>query len=140
MRNIIYLAGAISGISWEEASGWRDAIADNLFKVSHGEWKCFDPCEHYNEYGEVINDSESMKYDLDHLRHSRFVIANFNYTQKSIGTLIEIGVALENKIPVIGYYSEKEPLHPWILSACIHVCTSESGLYQFLTDHYLNEV
>lgn len=136
----IYLAGGITGISWEQATEWRDELAENLYDVSQGRWHCFDPCEHFNEFGEVITDYESLKYDLDQLRHSRLMIASFEFTQKSTGTLIELGVAHENLIPIIGYNPEKVELHPWIRAICTHICTSKSGLYQFLCDHYLNEV
>lgn len=142
MRNQIYLAGGIQDISWKEATKWRDKLASNIYDVSQGTWHCFDPCDHMNEFGEVISAGESMRYDLDHLRHSRLMIASFEFTQKSTGTLIELGVAYENNIPIIIYNpvsQDVHPLHPWVMSIATHICTSESGLYQFLCDHYLNE-
>ena len=141
--NQIYLAGAISDIEWEKAIAWRDKLANNIREVTLHKWHCFDPCEHYNQFGEVISPQESLEYDLDHLRHSRLMIANFGFTQKSTGTLIELGVAYENRIPIIGYYpniTEETVIHPWVTAICSHICTSESGLYQYLCDHYLNEV
>lgn len=140
MKSIIYLAGAISGLSQEQYTGWRNKLATNLATVSNGYWHCFDPCDHLNEFGEVISEAESAIYDLDHLRHSRLMIASFEFTQKSTGTLIELGVAYENRIPIIGYNPDNIELHPWILALCTHVCQTESGLYQFLCDHYLNEI
>lgn len=141
--NQIYLAGAISEIAWREATEWRNKLANNIYDVSQGKWRCFDPCDHLNEFGEVISDTESMEYDLDHLRHSRLMVVSFEFSQKSTGTLIELGVAHENKIPIIAYNPLSQnvhPLHPWIRAICNHLCTSESGLYQYLCDHYLNEV
>ena len=140
MKREIYLAGAISGIDLNQARSWRDKLATNIYEVSRGEWRCFDPCEHLNEYGEVISAPESLRYDLDHLRHSRLMIASFEFTQKSTGTLIELGVAYENKIPIIGYNPEEIELHPWVGAICTHICVSEEGLYQFLCEHYLNEL
>lgn len=143
MKNQIYLAGAITGIQWKLATEWRSKLANSIYEVSQGEWRCFDPCDHMNEFGEVISEAESVGYDLDHLRHSRFVVVSFEFGQKSVGTLIELGVAYENNIPIIGYLptgSDIADLHPWIRAVCTHICRTESGLYQFLCDHYLNEV
>ena len=140
MNRQIYLSGAIDGITWDQAATWRDKFEYNIHTVSHNTWHCFNPCDHFNEMGEVIAPLESLSYDLDHLRHSRLVIASFEFGQKSTGTLIELGVAYENRIPVVGYNPNKETLHPWIESICTHICTSEGGLYQFLADHYLNEL
>lgn len=140
MKSIIYLAGAISGLNPEQYMGWRNKLATNLATVTNGHWHCFDPCDHLNEFGEVIDEAESAIYDLDHLRHSRLMIASFEFTQKSTGTLIELGVAYENRIPIIGYNPDKVVLHPWIKTLCTHVCYTENGLYQYLCDHYLNEV
>jgi len=139
-RKQIYLAGGISDISWSEATEWRDKFANNIYDVTQGSWHCFDPCDHMNEFGEVISDAERVDFDLDHLRHSRLMIVSFEHTQKSTGTLIELGVAYENRIPIIGYNPNNLVLHPWIRKISVHICTSENGLYQFLCDQYLNEV
>lgn len=140
MKNQIYLAGGIQDINPNDARSWRDKLANNIYDVTQGTWHCFDPCDHMNEFGEVIDAHESLNYDLDHLRHCRIMIASFEFTQKSTGTLIELGVAYECGIPIIGYNPENVELHPWINAICTHICTSEAGLYQFLCDHYLNEV
>ncbi len=140
MKNQIYLAGGISDIAWEKATEWRNKLADNIYDVTQGTWRCFDPCDHMNEFGEAISDAESVEFDFDHLRHSRLMVVSFEHTQKSTGTLIELGVAYENRIPIIGYNPTNNKLHPWIRRICTHICMSENGLYQLLCDHYLNEV
>lgn len=138
--NNIYLAGAIAGLNPNQYRGWRDEVAHNIEMATKRVWHCFDPCEHLNEFGEVITPEESLAYDLDHLRHSRLMIASFEFTDKSTGTLIELGVAHENKIPIVGYNPDGFDLHPWVKTICQHVCSSMEGLYQYLCDHYLNEV
>lgn len=52
------------------------------------------------------NEREVMEYELDRLRKSDVVIVNFNIP-KSIGTAMEVAVARENRIPIIGndFYS-----------------------------------
>lgn len=139
MANQIYMAGGISDIPWEQATEWRDKLYFAIKDATQGRWRCFDPCEHFNEYGEVIGDAEAVKYDLDHLRHSRLVVVSFEHTQKSIGTAIELGVAYENKIPIIGYNPNGVELHPWLVEISTHICSSWDGLIMLLCDHYLNE-
>lgn len=135
----IYLAGAISDITWDEAQTWRDNFADLLDKAFKNKWCCFDPCKHIHDFGEVISESEALNYDLDHLRKSRLMVTSFEHTEHSIGTSIELGVAYENRIPIIGYNPKSYNLHPWIRGVCTHVCTSWDGLWFLLCNDYLNE-
>ena len=138
-KDIIYLAGGITGIPWEHAQEWRDKFDDQIRQVCGDKWYCFDPCKHIHDFCDVITEEEAVKYDLDQLRHSRLMIASFEHTQQSIGTAIELGVAYENRIPVIGYNPNKEELHAWIKEICTHICTDWEGLWMFLTNDYLNE-
>ena len=139
-KKLIYLAGGISDLTWEQAVEWRDKLNDLIQDNMCGHiWKCFDPCKHIHVFCEVITEEEALRYDLDMLRHSRLMIVSFEHTQKSIGTAIEIGAALENNIPIIGYNPNNLELHPWIKSACIHICTSWDGMWLFLCHDYLNE-
>lgn len=139
MKHQIYMAGGITDVEWSKAKEWRDKLSTLIDEACKGQWYCFDPCDHFNEFGEVISEAESVRYDLDHLRHSRIMVVSFEHTQRSIGTAIEIGVAYENKIPIIGFNPNKEELHPWYKEICTHICTSFDGLLMFLCDHYLNE-
>ena len=140
MRNGIYFAGAISDIDWNKATEWRDKLYYALIDATKGQWRFFDPCDHWNEFGEVISPEESVEYDLDHLRHSRIMILSVEHGHKSTGTLIEAGVAYERRIPIIIYNPNNEELHPWLRRIATHVCTSFDGMLMFLCDHYLNEV
>ena len=138
-KDMIYLAGGISDITWEEARGWRDEFDDLVRSVCGHQWACFNPCKHIHDFCEVISEQEALRYDLDYLRHSRLMIVSFEHTQKSIGTAIELGVAYENRIPIIGYNPNKLELHPWIQSICTHICTDWDGLWMVLCNDYLNE-
>lgn len=57
-----------------------------------------------------------MCYDFNMLRKSSYIIANFT-DPNSIGTEIEIWIAFEMKIPIIGICPDNElnNLHPWLL-------------------------
>lgn len=140
MKYVIYMAGGISDLTWDQAQEWRDRLDDIIVATPlKKNWCTFDPCKHINDFGEVIDEREAVKYDLDMLRRSRLMVVSFEHTQKSIGTAIELGVAHENNIPIIGYNPNDVELHPWIREICTHICTSWEGLTLFLCDHYLNE-
>lgn len=133
----IYLSGAISGISIEEMRGWRDEIIE--FVSNFSKWKCFNPCDHLLQFRSVIPDAKSVGYDLDMLRHSRIMVVNMQFNPISVGTMIEIGVAYENKIPVVVVNPDHISLHPWVEAIASHICDSIEDAQMCLADHYLNE-
>ena len=118
MAEILYLSGGMSGLTVEESNGWRIKVKQDLFAfILNGTLKVFNPMDAYihNEYR--MNEKESMRYDLNILRKSSYVLVYFNDV-KSLGTAMEIAIAHELKIPIIGVFDEKEDcdaldtLHP----------------------------
>ena len=137
----IYLSGAMSGVSWEEQIKWRRQIRD---AVKFGDYDYskkpiyFDPTQYYN-YEEKLHKSEReiMEFELDALRKSDLVIVNFN-EPSSIGTAIEVAIAKELRIPVIGLNKDKKDIHPWLLECCTRVCDDMGELVSYTTEFYLN--
>jgi len=52
-----------------------------------------------------------MEFDLNKVRHSDLIICNFN-DMFSLGTMAELAIAYERRIPVIGLDINKQTLHP----------------------------
>ena len=137
VKNQIYLAGKISGIPFADANNWRMFLSNGLkTKSLIDSWKCFNPCAHIRTNGSAMYDSEYFMYDLDQLRRSRLVIVSFEFGQDSIGTAMEVAVAFENRIPIIGYNPGEIEVHPWYDMALTHMCYDMDGLILFLCDHY----
>lgn len=138
----LYLAGAMSGVTWEEATGWRDnVISHYITKSNEGELnvdlEIFNPCSYVVD-GEVSSEREDMDFDLYKLRRSDFVICNWN--GDSIGTAIEIGVAKEHNIPIVVYTEDVDRLskmHPWVKHSAIKVFDNLEDLLVYVDKYFL---
>lgn len=136
----IYLSGGMGSLSFEEQSKWRQQIQDAI-KFNH---ECekkpifFNPVNYYN-FTEVRHKSEReiMEFDLNALRNSNLVIVNFN-DPKSIGTSMELMLAKEMNIPVIGFGVNGQTIHPWLLECCTRVCDDLRESVEHTVDFYLN--
>lgn len=136
----VYLAGGMSGISFDEQSKWRKQIQD---AIKYGDYDCkknpifFDPTNYYSLFEtEHKSEREVMEYDLYNLKRSDMVIVNFN-VPNSIGTAMELAIAKENHMPVIGLNKDKFDLHPWVSECCTRVCDNIRELVEHVVNFYL---
>lgn len=143
MAEILYLSGGMSGLTVEESNGWRIKVKQDLFAfILNGTLKVFNPMDTYihNEYH--MNEKEAMRYDLNILRKSSYVLVYFNDTN-SLGTAMEIAIAHELKIPIIGVFDNKEnydaldTLHPWVYNMCDVVLDSLDDAVRYIKKNYL---
>ena len=136
----IYLSGGMGALSFEEQSKWRQQIIDAI-KFNH---ECekkpifFNPVQYYNfEEVRYRSEREIMEFDLYNLRNSNLVIVNFNDV-RSIGTAMEIMLAKERNIPVIGFGVNGQTIHPWLLECCTRVCDNLRETVEHVAEFYLN--
>lgn len=136
----IYLSGAMSGISFEEQSKWRNNIMDEIRYNRECEKKClfFNPVNYYN-YNEQNHKSEKevMEFDLYNLRNSNLVVVNLN-NASSIGTAMELMLAKERNIPVIAFGVGEQFVHPWVLESCTRICDNLRDTVDHVVNFYLN--
>lgn len=136
----IYLSGGMGSLSYEEQSKWRQQVVDAVKFNYECEKKpiFFNPVNYYN-FEEVRHRSEreAMEFDLYNLRNSNLVVVNFN-DPKSIGTAMELILAKEYRIPVIGFGASGQTIHPWLLECCTRVCDSLKEMVNHIVDFYLN--
>lgn len=115
-KTTIYLAGGITGLSMEEASEWRNLTKDLIRTFGEGHFRCFSPTDHYSEFTDIdsVNERAAMNYDLYRLRSSDVVLINMN-NPKSLGTMAEISLAYELRIPMIAFKDREtvDKIHPW---------------------------
>lgn len=141
MENVrIYLSGGMGALSYEEQSKWRKQVIDAIKYNYDCEKKVsfFNPVDHYNFKDKVQkSESEVMEYDLYKLRNSDLVIVNFN-DEKSIGTAMELMLAKELHIPIIGLNKDKRELHPWLTCSCNRMCDDIRELVAHVVEFYLN--
>lgn len=137
----IYLSGSMSGVSWEEQTKWRKQVMDAIKYNGYDYEKkpvFFDPTRFYNfEEKQQKSEREVMEFDLYNLRNSDLVIVNVN-NQWSLGTMSELILAKEYRIPVIGWNSSGEELHPWLVECITRMCDSLREAVEHTVGFYLN--
>lgn len=146
MENVkIYLAGAMGGLTFEEQLGWRKQIEEVMKYGDYSYYKkpmFFSPPEYYTQVDcepelKAQLEREAMIFDLDKVRKSDLIVANLE--KNSIGTYMEMAVAFENRIPIIGLNRKWDvEIHPWLKESCIRIFTSLSDLVEYICDFYLN--
>ena len=115
----VYLAGKMSGLSYEEMNSWR-SDAEMLFSRYY-DVKTLNPVRFYNFELDKANytEKEVMDFDLHLVKNSNLVLVNLNRPD-TIGTAIELFYCKENKIPIVAFGRNKNMLpHPWI-ECCIN--------------------
>lgn len=137
----IYLSGGMNSLSFEEQSKWRKQIIN---AIKFGDYHCekkpifFNPVDHYNSTEiRYKSEKEVMEFDLNSLRKSDLVIVNFN-DPKSLGTAMELMLAKEMHIPVIGWNPSGEVLHPWLMECTTRLCANLRETVGHVVDFYLN--
>lgn len=143
MENIrIYLSGGMTGVKISEQIGWRNRFKDAINIQYKDEIKkkpiIFSPPDYYTPIADYHkSEKEVMEFELAQLRKSDVVVVNFNKPD-SIGTAMELMLAKENKIPVIGLCSDTKILHPWLIECCTRVCNNFRELVEHIVNYYLN--
>lgn len=128
----LYLAGPITGLSWEECTDWRIDVALQLSNVA----ECYSPLRHkqylaaeqsiQDEYKDTFFSSQRAIFgrDMFDVRTSDVLFVNFLGAKRvSIGTILEIGAAWEGRKTVV-IVMEKDNIHqhsmvreltPWVV-------------------------
>lgn len=136
----IYLSGAMSGLSLNEQLKWRNKVINAIKSGDYDLVKSptfFSPPEYYTfEDENYKSEREIFEYDLYQLRNSDLVIVNFN-SPNSIGTAMELVLAKELHIPVIGLNKNNEVLHPWLIECVTRMCDNMTELVNHVVNFYL---
>lgn len=135
----IYLAGGMSGIPSEEYSSRRNKITNLLLsnKPDRLLLNIVDPSKYYNydfKYHET--EKEILRWELNKVRNSNLIIVDLT-VKKSVGTIIELAIAYENKIPIIGVNADKENIHPWLEEICDRTFSNINDGVDYVTGYYL---
>jgi hypothetical protein len=118
-KDYVYLAGSIEGISWDNATRWRNY--STKFLREHG-IETLDPCrrravrDHEEPYSQNLA-KRIVKMDLRDIAHSQVVLANLSEEARgggrSWGTVAEIAHShTKNKIIIV--VSDPGFVHPFI--------------------------
>ena len=78
-----------------------------------------------------------MRLDLHKLRNSDLIIANFN-DMYSLGSMAEIAIAYDRRIPIIGLNIDDQELHPWQICMCERIFNDMEDMVDYIQKFYLN--
>ena len=128
----------MSGLSDEDQTVWRKHVKERLescecdYKV-----KVCNPVDYYN-FSVKLHETERevMEFDLHKVRTSNLIIINFNAPQ-SLGTMAEIAIAYEHRIPVIGLNERGFELHPWQIEVCGRIFDNMGEMLEYVESFYL---
>lgn len=141
----IYLAGGMQKFGkkdFNESNYWRVHIEQELIKLDCGrQTRICNPNDYYSFYDNAPRYStmrEVMEFDLNKVRNSDLIIVNFN-DLKSLGTMAELAIAYEHRIPVIGLCSEENypMLHPWQKEMCNRIFGDIDELIDYVIEYYV---
>lgn len=129
----VYLAGKMSGLTYEEMNAWR-VKASMLFEGYDYDIHTLNPVDFYNFEMDknTYTEREVKRFDLGLVRSSDVILVNLDHPN-SIGTAIEIHESYDNwKIPVIGFGTTVN--HPWIMVSLDKQCeTLEEAVEHIVT-------
>jgi nucleoside 2-deoxyribosyltransferase len=132
----IYLAGKMAGLTFEEMNTWRQQITNMLQYNTDKPLHIENPCDYYNFERDrsTYTDKEVKEFDLWLVKNCDLVIVNLDFPD-SIGTAIELHMASEWKIPVIGF--GKTEVHPWMELCLTKRCKTMLDAVEYVIDFYL---
>lgn len=140
----IYLAGGMGKFgkkNFEESNYWHkycEAILESCecdYRV-----KAINPNDYFSFADDPVTyqtQREIMEFDLNKVRNADLLIVNFN-DMYSLGTMSEIAIAYEKRIPVIGLNAEHYNLHPWQIEMTNRIFDDMDEMLHYVKDKYLN--
>ena len=139
----IYLAGGMTGLTPNEYMDWRLIIANKLPYIAEQRNAKFEPyiinpAAYYNDDSpdDFNSQREVMEFDLHKLRQSDLVICNFN-SPHSLGTMAELAIAWDRRIPIIGLNLDNIALHPWQTDMVNKMFDNLGVMLSYIATYYL---
>lgn len=136
-----YLSGGMEKFGKDEfnkSNDWREDLKTQIYNYSDGCIRGFNPNEHYSMQSDPSDytDREVMDLDIYKLRQSELVIFN-NNDPYSRGSMIELGIAAERRLPVFVLNEEHNPLHCWVNVLAEKIFDNREDMIIYLVDHYM---
>ena len=126
--------------NFEKSNTWRIYCKNTLencecdYKV-----KVINPNDYFNFVEEppgYTSQREVMELDLHKLRNSDLIIVCFN-DMYSLGSMAELAIAYDRRIPIIGLDIDKQELHPWQIEMCNRIFEDINKMLDYVEDYYL---
>ena len=127
--------------NFDEGNRWRLIFKKRLESCEHMNVKAINPNDYFSfkqDPPRYISLREIMEFDLNRVRNADLIIVNFN-DMYSLGTMAEIAIAYERKIPIIVFNETNQKLHPWEVEMCNRIFTETHELLDYVEYFYLTE-
>lgn len=126
--------------NFDEGNQWRIVCKDTLenFEGNY-KIKVINPNDYFNFIEEppaYKSQREIMEFDLNKMRNSDLIIANFN-DMYSLGTMSEIAIAYERRIPIIGLDINNQTLYPWQIEMTNRIFNDINEMLEYVKHYYL---
>ena len=89
-----------------------------------------------NEAPKYKSAREVMEFDLHKVRCSDLIIVNFN-DKYSLGSMAELAIAYERRIPIIGLDMDRQDLHPWQKEMATRIFDDINEMLEYILNFYL---
>ena len=126
--------------NFEKSNTWRISCKNTLENCECDyNVKAVNPNDYFNfkeEQPKYVSQREIMELDLHKLRNSNLVIVNFN-DMYSLGSMSELAIAYDRRIPIIGLDANKQELHPWQIEMCNRIFDDMDEMLDYVEDYYL---
>lgn len=141
-KRLWYLSGGMQKFGAKEidkSNNWRIYLSQEINKLSEGNITVCNPNTHWSFLTdpEEYTDREIMNLDIYKLRNSELVIY-YNNDPYSRGSMVELGIAWERRIPIIVVSEEGEEIHPWVKCMAEKILPNFEELLWYVVDHYIN--
>lgn len=141
-KRLWYLSGGMQKFGKEnfnESNDWRTYLSIEIGKLSEGTITAFNPNSHWSflSNSDEYTDREVMNLDIHKLRNSELVIY-FNNDPYSRGSMAELGIAWERRIPILVVSEEGEEIHPWVRCMAEKIFPNFEELLWYIDAHYIN--
>jgi nucleoside 2-deoxyribosyltransferase len=137
-----YLAGRMSGLTFEQMNSWREKTTKLLKEKSDNTIHTENPCHYYSFELEpsTYTEKEVKEFDLFLVKNCDIVLVNLNFAD-SIGTAIETHMAHDVwDIPVIAVKSKNNISHPWIDLSVTKFCETIEEAVDHIVEFYLPNI
>lgn len=101
--------------------------------------KVINPNDYFNFIEEppaYKSQREIVEFDLNKVRNADLIIVNFN-DMYSLGTMSEIAIAYEKRIPIIGFDLDNQTLHPWQIEMTNRIFIDINEMLEYIQHYYL---
>lgn len=136
----IFTSGKMGGFSYQEQMAWRKELEHKVNNISPQSTTFIHPPTFFDYNSQ--NQEMAKQWEINQLINSDIVVVNLNEIDKSIGTLMELGIiegvnrVRDKKIYVVGIgdmYIE----HPWLNTTFFKQVSTIDDAAEFIVDYLL---